>query len=78
MNYKSVKRKKLVRYIDSMGFESRGGSKHEKFCIEIGDKTYTLTIPRSKTLSPGLVDQVSKTLVNNCGFDKNDVINNLK
>lgn len=80
MNYKPVKKKVIVRYIESVGFYYVGGKSHDKYIKESGGKTYTVMIPRhtSRSISPGVVDSITKYLVVDCSFSETDVKNHLK
>lgn len=78
MNYKSVRRKRVVKYLERLGFHNYGGHSHDKFLIPEMDNE-PIIIPRhARDLSPGVVDQISKTLVESYKVDKSDVLMNLK
>jgi predicted RNA binding protein YcfA (HicA-like mRNA interferase family) len=78
MHYKTVKKKTIIRYIVRLGFSYAGGKSHDKYVIEINGKTHVVIIPRHRTVSPGVVNNITEIIVNDCGFDLDDVKNNLK
>ncbi|MDO4271532.1 MAG: type II toxin-antitoxin system HicA family toxin [Candidatus Saccharibacteria bacterium] len=78
MNYKGVKQKRLVRYLKRLGFINVGGHSHDKYLMLGCDKEPIIVPRHAKDLSPGVVDQISKILVETYDISKSDVLNNLK
>lgn len=78
MNYKGVKQRKVVKYLKRLGFVNLGGHSHDKYLIPNVNKE-PIIIPRhARDLSPGVVDQTSRILVETYGAEKGDVLKELK
>lgn len=78
MNYKSVRRKRVVKYLERLGFRNRGGHSHDKFLIPEIDNEPIIVPRHARDLSPGVIDQISKILVESYKIAKSDVLENLK
>lgn len=78
MNYKAVKRKRVVKYLEKLGFVNNGGHSHDKFLIPNNDKEPIIVPRHNRDLSPGVVNQISTVLVETYAIAKADVLANLK
>lgn len=76
MGNKSIKRpivtRKLIKLITKHGFSNDKGTKHGKYTRE-GDE-HKIMVPRHKTISPGLSQQICKELIEKHGFSESDVL----
>lgn len=70
--YRPIVTNKLIKLITKYGFINDKGTKHGKYTREGDD--HKIMVPRKRTLSPGLSDQIAKDLRDKHGFDKNDIL----
>jgi hypothetical protein len=78
MYYKSTKRKVLIKYLLSAGFYQSGGTNHDRYQIDMTKKTVYVMVPRHITITPGVVDDIVKTLVRDCSFNLDDIKRHIK
>lgn len=72
--YRQSSYKKIIKYLKKHGFKIKQGGSHAKATND----GVLLVIPRHNKISSGVVSQISKALVEECGHNKEDVERALK
>lgn len=70
--YREGRHKKILRFLKKKGFSIREGGRHV-IATHPDDTSIEISLPRHKTLSNGVTEDICKKLVE-LGYDKDEII----